>query len=85
MIKFLLFLLLIFLLGRLIAQSTSGRTNNRPDNHNRKENRTYTSGGKESSTITRINEPKKKVLDSSEAEYASFEEIKEEKETTDEG
>ena len=69
--KYILLLLALILLSRLVNQRTKRNSDDSP----RMNNQNYSSKRNEGSTITQIKETKKKVLDSSEAEYAEFEEI----------
>ena len=69
--KFILLLLAVLLLSRLVRQTINRNSEENP----RMKNHEYSSRRNEDSTITQIKETKKKVLDSSEAEYAEFEEI----------
>ena len=69
--KFILLLLAVLLLSRLVSQTINRNSEENP----RMKNHEYSSRRNEDSTIMQIKETKKKVLDSSEAEYAEFEEI----------
>ena len=80
-----LLLLLLFLLSRLVRQTLYRSSGEAPSGNNRERYGTTATKKRAETTVTRIKEGQKKVLNSSEAEYAEFEEIEEKAETNEEG
>lgn len=83
--RIILLLLLLFLLSRLVRQTFYRSSGETPSGNHRERNGSTTTKRKAEPTITRIKEKQKKVLDSSDAEYAEFEEIEEKAEMNEEG
>lgn len=73
MFKFLFTLLMTWILISLIRKSLFGSSKPKESDRAQQSHRQRKPEG--TTTVTRVNEPPKKIVDSNEAEYAEYEEI----------